>query len=364
MKNQVSLVEKVVSYTKNYDCVISYLILNEPMTDHIYKCGAKEMANMLTTLKGILNTQHPGIPVGISGNASTNDFMDMNLLDFYGYNCYDYSNGQCGTLGYTGFLSWCKNLNQNKKPMIITEFGYSVSDLGFGKYGGNTLEEQKYGVVRNYRELIDAGAVGACPFYYADGWWKGGEPAIHNNTAEEWFGYWGYSGINDTIGSPRPVWFALSQYLKGLVISPKNQNVYGTTIPVELFVDNDIRKVIVRLRDSIIYTKTVEKEGYISDNINYTPKGREGAELLFEFYNAQKQVVKTESIFTLLSKEPVQLPKLTITVPPDDLANGKKCDMKIAITDLGDFKIAQIAYGYFHIAFFAIGQIVGSNVDG
>jgi exo-beta-1,3-glucanase (GH17 family) len=351
MKNQVSLVEKVVSYTKNYDCVISYLILNEPMTDHIYKCGAKEMANMLTTLKGILNTQHPGIPVGISGNASTNDFMDMNLLDFYGYNCYDYSNGQCGTLGYTGFLSWCKNLNQNKKPMIITEFGYSVSDLGFGKYGGNTLEEQKYGVVRNYRELIDAGAVGACPFYYADGWWKGGEPAVHNNTAEEWFGYWGYSDLNDTIGAPRPVWYALSSYLKGLVISPKNQQVYGTEIPVELFLDTKIRQVIVRLHDSVLYTKTIEKAGYLADKINYLPKGTEDAELIFEFYDAQKELVKTESIFTLLSKEPVQLPKLTINVTPDDLANGKKCDMKIAISDLGNFKIqGEVRYNFnFHM---------------
>jgi len=62
-------------------------------------------------------------------------------------------------------------------------------------------------------------------------------------------------------------------------------------------------------------------------------------------------VVKTESIFTLLSKEPVQLPKLTITVTPDDLANGKKCDMKIAITDLGDFKIqGDVRYNFnFHM---------------
>src|SRR4030043_150552 len=41
MKESVDLVNMVVAYTKKYDCVISYLILNEPMTNHVYQCGAQ-----------------------------------------------------------------------------------------------------------------------------------------------------------------------------------------------------------------------------------------------------------------------------------------------------------------------------------
>ena len=35
-----------------------------------------------------------------------------------------------------------------------------------------------------------------CPFYYADGWWKGGEKSIHHiEQPEEWFGFWGYKDL-------------------------------------------------------------------------------------------------------------------------------------------------------------------------
>lgn len=348
MKESEDLVRKVVSYSKNYDCIISYLILNEPMTDHIYKVGAKPMANMLSVMKNILNAEHPGIPVGISGNAATDDFIDMNLLDFYGYNCYDYGNGQVGTLGYGNFLQWCKNLNKDQKPMIITEFGYSVSDLGYGRYGGNTLEEQKNGVIANYRGLLDAGACGACPFYYADGWWKGGKDSIHDNTPEEWFGYFGYSDLYDTIGSARPVWYALSTYLKGLIISPKNQDIFGETIPLELFLDKEVKKVLVKLNDSILYSKSDVKEGYLTDSIHYIPKWKEDAELVFEFLDANNKLVKTENIYTLLSASVVQLPEFTIDITPEnDLNKAKVCKMKITLRNLGDFKIdGNIKYNF------------------
>lgn len=352
MKESEELVRKVVAYTKKYDCVISYLILNEPMTDHIHKVGAAKMATMLATMKNILMTEHAGIPVGISGNAATDDFIDMNLLDFYGYNCYDYSNGQVGTMGYKGFLSWCNMLNKKQKPMIITEFGYSVSDLGWGEYGGNSLEAQKNGVIKNYRGLIDAGAVGACPFYYADGWWKGQKPAIHDNTPEEWFGYWGYSDLKDTVGSPRPVWYALVTYLKGLVVSPKNMEVYGTKIPLEFYLDKQVKSVVVKLHDSIIYSKSVVKEGFLTDSILYTPKGMEDAELVFEFFDANKNIIKTESIFTLLSAKAVELPKLTVDVnPAEDLGAAKNCKMKMTISNLGDFKVvSDLRYNFnFHM---------------
>jgi hypothetical protein len=310
------------------------------MTLHVYSVGAKEMADMLSKMKGILNMEHPGIPVGISGNAAVDDFIDMNLFDFYGYNCYDYGDGQAGTMGYGGFLAWCNELNKKQKPMIITEFGYSVSDLGWGRYGGNTLEAQKEGVIRNYRGLLDAGATGACPFYYADGWWKGGHPAVHDNTPEEWFGYWGYSDLADSVGTPRPVWYALVNYMKALVVSPKNQQQYGKTIPLDIFLDKQVRKVVVKLHDSILYAHEIAAEGFLTDSIGYMSKGMEDAELVFEFYDAQGQVLKTENIYVLLSGNPVVLPRLTLDVTPaDDLNSSGKCKMKISISNLGNFQL-------------------------
>jgi hypothetical protein len=348
MRKTVNYVNRIVSYTRKYDCVISYLIINEPMTDHIHQCGAANTAHLLAVVKEILNKEHPGIPVSISGNAAIGDYVDMNLLDFYGYNCYDYGGGQTGTMSLKGFLKWCDNMNGNKKPLVLTEFGYSVSDLGFGRYGGNTLIAQRDGVLKNYREILDAGATGACPFYYADGWWKGGHDSIHNDTPEEWFGYIGYSDLQDTLGTPRPVWYALGNYLKALVLTPKDQEIYTDVIPVELYLDGSVGKVVVKLHDSILYAREITKEGYLADAIKYQPKGVEDAELDFQFFDKAGQFIKTESIYALLSKGPVNLPKFTIEVnPADDLNEAKVCKMKIKISDLGNFKIvSDVRYNF------------------
>ncbi|MDA3893613.1 MAG: hypothetical protein PF517_18260 [Salinivirgaceae bacterium] len=354
IESSQELVEKVVAYSKKYDCVISYLILNEPLTEHIHECGAPALGNLLTNLKGILDIEHPGIPVSISGSAPNADFIDMTRMDYNAQNCYDYGSYQNGTMGFAGFLKWCNELNGNKNPLVITEFGYSVSDMGGGNYGygGNTLEQQKNGVIKNYREILDAGATGACPFYYADGWWKGGNDSIHNNAPEEWFGFFGYSDLNDTIGTPRPAWFALIDYMKGLVIFPKNQGVYGEVIPLEFFLDKEVGKIEVKLNDSVLYSKQVIKEGYLADSVRYEPKGIEDAELVFEFFDRSGKVLKSETIITLLSKKPVELPKLLIDVDPtDDLNNAKVIKMKIILSDMGNFKIASdLRYNFnFHI---------------
>jgi hypothetical protein len=339
IKKYSDKVRNVVAYSRNYDCIISYLLLNEPAAIHIRDAGGKGTSEMLKTMMDIIHSEHPGIPVGISGNAAIDDFMDYNLFDFYGYNCYDYYDGQGGTMEFTGFLDWCNTMNGKLKPMVITEFGFSVSDHGTGLYGGNTLEQQKNVVLANYRYLLDAGAVGSCPFYYADGWWKGGNPAVHDNTAEEWFGFWGYSDLTDTVGTPRPVWYALVNYQKAIVASPKNQQIYGTVIPIDLYLDKDVKKVVLKLDDVALYSKAVEKEGFLTDSVKYTPKGVEDAELVFEFFDASGKIIKTENIYVLLSEEPVSLPKLTVKVDPsEDLEGHKTATMDISLSDPGIFQ--------------------------
>jgi exo-beta-1,3-glucanase (GH17 family) len=331
----------VVAYSKKFDCVITYLILNEPMTDHIYKCGAPAMINLMMGVKKILNTEHPGIPVSISGNTAITEFLDMSLYDLNSCNSYDYNEGQNGTLGFTGFLRWVKERDKNKMPLVITEFGYSVSNSGGGNntYGGNTLEEQKNGLIRNYRAILDAGATALCPFYYADGWWKGGQDSLHNNTSEEWFGFIGYSDFNDTIGNARPVWDAMENYMKALIISPKNQMVYSNNVPLELYLDADIAKVVVKLQDSIIYSVNITKPGYFADTITFTNKGLIDTDIAFDFFDKTGKFIKTESIYALISDKPIELPKVTVEATPNDLAASKVCKMKVTVSNIGDFKV-------------------------
>jgi len=182
-----------------------------------------------------------------------------------------------------------------------------------------------------------------CPFYYADGWWKGGEKSIHNkDQPEEWFGFWGYNDVNDKYGSPRPVWFAMRDYMKGLIISPKNKTIHTntTTIPLELYNDVTIKKVVVRNRDEVIYSKNITNAGYFADQLTINPVGTEAMELAFEFFDSEDNSVKNESIIILASKTAIELPKLTIEVTPEkDLNESKNASIKTEIVTNENFKL-------------------------
>ena len=335
--------KRVLNYAKKYDCIITYLVINEPQTDHIHSVTGKAFVDLMNTLINIIHKEHPGIPVTLSANAMISDYMDESIFDVYAYNCYDHNEGQTATMGFKDYIKGLNELNGLDKPFITTEFGYSVSpEGGNGQYGSNTLKQQSDGLISNYRDLIDAGAVGMCPFYYADGWWKGGEKSDHSlNQPEEWFGFWGYSDLNDKYGTPRPVWFAMRDYMKGLIISPKNKSIHiNTKIPLELYNDKDVKKVVVKFRDKVIYSKNITSEGYMADELTIDPVGIEDMELAFEFYNSDDKIIKNESIIILASKTAFELPELTIEVTPEkDLNEGKIASIKTKIDNSENFKL-------------------------
>lgn len=342
VKECIEKVKKVTAYSKKYDCIITYLVINEPQTEHIHQVTGKAFVDLMKTLIDNLHKEHPGIPVTLSANAMISDYMDESLFDVYAYNCYDHIEAQTATMGFKDYIKGLNEQNGLNKPFITTEFGYSISHKGFGRYGGNTLKQQSDGLIANYRDLIDAGAVGMCPFYYADGWWKGGEKKIHSlDQPEEWFGFWGYSDVNDKYGSPRPVWFAMRDYMKGLIISPKNSSMHtGTTIPLELYNDKDVKKVVVKFHDKIIYSKNISNEGYFADQLPINPIDIEDMELAFEFYDKNNTIIKNESISILASKTAFELPKLTIEVTPGkDLNEGKIASIKTKIETNEKFKL-------------------------
>jgi hypothetical protein len=342
VKACVDKVKKTTAYAKNYDCIITYLVINEPQTDHIHQVTGKAFVDLMKTLIDTIHKEQPGIPVTLSANAMISDYMDESYFDVYAYNCYDHTEGQTATMGFADFIKGLNELNGLNKPFITTEFGYSVSHKALGRYGGNTLKQQSDGVIANYRDLIDAGAVGMCPFYYADGWWKGGDAKSHGlDQPEEWFGFWGYSDLNDKYGSPRPVWFAMRDYMKGLIISPKSNSIHtGTSIPLELYNDNTVKKVVVKVHDKVIYSKEISNEGYFSDQLNIDPVGIEDMELAFEFYDKDNTIIKNESIIVLASKTAIELPKLTIEVTPGkDLNDGKIASIKTKIETNENFNL-------------------------
>jgi hypothetical protein len=158
---------------------------------------------------------------------------------------------------------------------------------------------------------------------------------------EEWFGFWGYSDVKDKHGSPRPVWFAMRDYMKALIISPKNNTIYTTdNIPLELYTDRAAKRVVVKVNDKEIYSHKLTREGYFADQLSLAPKGVEDMELAFEFYDKDNKIIKTESILILASSAPFELPKLSIEMTPEgDLNAATNASIKTKIEAVKNFKI-------------------------
>ena len=336
----LSIVEDVLSYSKNYDAVIGYLVMNEPKPAHIRKVGAQATVDLWVAMRDIIHREHPGIPVTISGNSAITEFVDMNVFDVYGYNAYDYD-GFNYTHGYANAARILPEMNGQGKPLMLTEFGMSVSRQGGeARYGGNTLVEQMEILPWYYRQLLDAGAAGASPFYYADGWWKGEDPDTHDDTPEEWFGFWGYADADDAIGYPRPVWHAMKEYNQALISSPKNQQYYRNNVPLEFFLQEDVDSLRVIHKDRIIYSQDELTGTHFEDTIRFADKGLTDRELVFEFYDKEGELLKLEVIIVLTGDDDIVWPTLTIDSPITDLDEQQDVAVSLTLKDPGPFEFS------------------------
>ncbi|MDX1701200.1 MAG: hypothetical protein R3250_11310, partial [Melioribacteraceae bacterium] len=210
---------------------------------------------------------------------------------------------------------------------------------GESRYGGNTLYEQMQILPWYYRQLLDAGAAGACPFYYADGWWKDGEPGIHNDAPEEWFGFWGYRDAEDSIGYPRPVWHEMKQYNMALISSPKNQTFYKNAIPLEIFLQPNVESMKVVYLDNIIYSNNKLNSNYLNDTISFFEEGLLDRELIFEFYDINGVLIKLESIIVLTANNQVEWPEIKFTTALKNLEDSPKINVEITLQNDEIFKL-------------------------
>jgi hypothetical protein len=325
-------VRDVMAWSKNYDCIITYLIMNEPMVSHIYNVGAQNTVDLWTELITIIHQEHPGIPVTISNNSAIGEYLNERIFDVYGYNTYDYDEGLPGYIqGFSNHFNYLKELNGENKPLLVTEFGLSVSPLGWGKmYGGNTLKKQADHIINNFGELLDSDVAGVCPFYYADGWWKAGNPEVHDPYPEEWFGYWGYADKNDTTGYPRPIWHELKKYNQAIIASPRNHKIYQGVVPIEFYLSNQVTRAKIIHNDKVIFDKQISTYHFTGE-IEFDEQSITDRELIIEFYNKEGKLLKWEAIMILTTKDTIDLPEIRLVVNTNDLNKGNVINAEITV---------------------------------
>ena len=157
---------------ERWPCILGYLILNEPPAEAILKDRAAFRVftrRMMAEIRRLGETR----PVSMAA-AAVDDFEPGEGFDFAGVNLYPYNPVTVTTLGYRRMLEYLKRDYAGGRPLVVTEFGLSVSPRGEGTfgYGGNTPAQQRDGVLSMAKAARAADAAGYCVFEWNDGWWK------------------------------------------------------------------------------------------------------------------------------------------------------------------------------------------------
>lgn len=357
-------VEDVTAFTKNYDCIITYLIMNEPMPGHIYEQGGEATVNLWTSLRDIIHEEHPGIPVTYSINSRVGEYVNQNIFDVYACNTYDHNEDHIYTQTFGPHFEYLRALYGQEKPFLLTEFGMSVSQIGFGMYGGNTYQRQSEWVIRNYSNALDGGINGACPFYYADGWWKAGEPDTHDPEPEAWFGYWGYSDLNDTVGHPRPVWYEITEYIQAIISSPRNQQIYTNEVPVEIFLTDKVSHVRALFHDKVVLDQAGITAKHFTGTIDFGDEAIRDRELVFEFLNEKGELIKYETIMILTSATPITLPTVSVEIAERDMATLPICRATFTVKNDTLFELdSELKYVFTKHVGWESGENMSATID-
>jgi exo-beta-1,3-glucanase (GH17 family) len=221
--------------------ILGYLVMNEPRARAVARAGLDATAAFLREVVATVRAIDPGVPIGYASWPGM-EALDDELLDFVGFNLYPHrprvAMDELGIIGYTRLL---QETVARGRPLVVTEFGISVSPhRSPGGRGGASAEEQAAGLVEMDRELAAAGVAGTSVFQWNDGWWKnsdreGDEDEHDPDDPEEWFGLVAFSGAGDRIGTPRPALARLAQYNRAVLVEPASGQVAGSNVPVRIF---------------------------------------------------------------------------------------------------------------------------------
>ena len=352
-----AIVSNVLSYSKDYGNIIAYLIMNEPLPETVFNAGYNETVELWSELINIIHTQHPHRPASIA-NTSNGTYIDSELFDFSAYNVYIYNPVTVNYLhGYRDFTHYLQELNAPGHPLVITEYGLSVSPTGPGNwdYGGNSLTEQVEGILHMYQSLVDGGASGSCVFNYSDGWWKAGDQYVHDDAVEEWFGLVEYTGLTDHQGQLRPVWEAVKDYQSAIITQPQSSEIYTNEVPVEIFFNDTIARIDVLLDNSPVYQKQIV-DAYLEDTLIFDFQEMKDAVLVFNCYDDEDTLIKSEEKSILVTDTEVTLPTIQISTNEDFWQTGT-VEVSYQIHQSADFTTdLKLDYIYYPHVGFSYGQ--------
>ncbi|MDP2037122.1 MAG: T9SS type A sorting domain-containing protein, partial [Ignavibacteria bacterium] len=123
------------------------------------------------------------------------------------------------------------------------------------------------------------------------------------------------------------------------ISEPKNENIYGEQIPIEIFTTEDVRSFTIVANDSTVLTQNVSSN-YFGGNLSLKLIEQiKDLELTFHFFDASGIELKSEAISVLCSMKQLQLPEIKMQLVPSSLNPGSKNYLLIDITNDSLFTI-------------------------
>lgn len=240
-------VGRAVERSRWSPAILGYLVLNEPRAAAVARAGLEETRAFLRELAATVRALDPSAPVGYASWPGM-EALDDPLLDFVAFNVYPHRpRVVMDELGLQGYVAMLRDTVAAGRPLIISEYGISVSPHSpVPGRGGATEAEQAETLLELSSTYVGSGAVGLSVFQWSDGWWKNNEQAGDESShdpkdPEEWFGLVAYEGLEDRIGTPRPALEALTRYQRAILVEPRHGPVERGPIPVAIVAEEPVK---------------------------------------------------------------------------------------------------------------------------
>jgi hypothetical protein len=256
-------VRRVVETARWSPAVLGYLVMNEPRAAAVARAGLEASASFLREVAATVRALDPGTPVGYASWPGL-EALDDELLDFVAFNLYPHRpRAVMDELGLVGYVRLLGETVARGRPLLVSEFGVSVSEARVAGRGGASEREQADLLVDLAGRFAEAGVAGTALFQWNDGWWKNfdrpGDENEHDPAdPEEWFGLLRFEGPEDRAGRPRPALAAITRANRAIVVEPRSGEVppLGARVRIQagervtLVAEIDARRLEVPLRSA------------------------------------------------------------------------------------------------------------------
>ena len=233
-------VTRMVRGARRSPAILAYLIMNEPKPGRVLTEGVEPTRAFIRSLAAAVRDLDPGVPIGFASWPGL-EFLDEPSLDFAAVNLYPFRPAVLReAIGYEGMVRLWKERLAPTRPLLITEYGISVSPMApkVNDPGGATEAQQAAELPKLADGLMKGGAAGGSVFMWIDGWWKNNdvphdEMTHDSSDGEEWFGLVAMDNLSDVLGRPRPALAAMEAWNRTVLTLPTDGDVAAREVEFE-----------------------------------------------------------------------------------------------------------------------------------